>query len=209
VKRRRIVIPVLSGLVVMIAVLASCIITVEIEGDYVEPDKLQMSMIVDMNGEVMPGIEVIMIGDDIYVKDPETGQWMWGEDVEEYDDYTGLEEFALGSIEYMKAFEGTSILGDEEINGIPCYHVKGIVSPEDMIETAQELIPPESEALNAELWIGKNDYLVYQMVIGIEMEEASEDSDLDFSIPGGSFTFTYRFSRHNEPVDIEAPQLSE
>jgi hypothetical protein len=193
----------------MVAVLASCIITVEIEGDYAEPDKLQMSMIIEMNGEAMPGIEVIRVGDDLYVKDPETGQWMWGEDVDEYDDYSGLEDFALGSVEYMKAFKGTSVLGDEDINGVPCYHVKGTVSLENMTDTAQELIPPESEALEAELWIGKKDYLVYQMVIGIDMEEASEASGLDVSITGGSFTFIYQFSRYNEPVAIEAPQLTE
>ena len=76
-----------------------------------------------------------------------------------------------------------------------------------MVEVAQEIIPPDSESLNVELWIGKNDFLVYQMVIAIEMEETTEDLDLE--IPGGSFTFTYQFSNYNEPIAIEAPQLSE
>ena len=43
--------------------------------------------------------------------------------------------------------------------------------------------------------------------IGIEMEETTED--LGMSVPGGSFTFNYQFSRHNEPIAIEAPQLSD
>ena len=206
-KKQYLVIFALIALLTMFALLASCMIKVEIEGDYVEPDKLQMSMTVDIAGEVMPGIEVIMIGDDLYVKDPETGQWTWGEEVEEYQDYAGLEEFALGSIEYMKAFEATSILGDEDINGVFCYHIKGIVKAENMVEVAQEIIPRDSESLNVELWIGKNDFLVYQMVIAIEMEETTEDLDLE--IPGGSFTFTYQFSNYNEPIAIEAPQLSE
>ena len=205
-KKHSFAVSALIGLVVMITILASCVITVEIEGDYVEPDKLQMSMVVEMNGERMPGIEVIMIGDAIYVKDPETGQWMSEEEVEEYQDYSGVEEFALGSIEYMKAFEATGVLGEEDINGIPCYHVKGIVRSENMVEAAQEFVPPDSEAMEAELWIGKDDFLVHQMVIGIEMEEAAEEG---MPVPGGSFTLTYQFSRHNEPVDIEAPLLSE
>lgn len=206
-KKRHLIITILAGLVGVIAFLASCMISVEIEGDYIEPDKLQMSLVVEMNGEQSPRIEVIMIGEEIYVKDPETRQWMRGEDVAAYEDYAGLEEFALGSIEYMKAFEGTSILGDEEINGISCYHIKGIVRPENMIDTAQELIPPDSEALDAELWIGKNDYLVHQMIIDIELDEASEDSELPIS--AGSFTFTYQFSQHNESITIEAPPLFE
>jgi hypothetical protein len=179
---------------------------VEIEGDYVAPDKVQMTLVMEMNGEASPAIEVIAIGDEIYAKDPETGEWMRDEEVDEYEDYSGLEEFALGSVEYMKAFEGTSMLEDEDINGISCFHIQGIVNPENMVDAAQELIPDETEPMTAELWIGKNDYLVHQMVIGIELEEDS--GDMEIPISAGSFTFTYQFSQHNEPITIEAPALT-
>lgn len=206
-RKRHLIITILVGLIAAVCALASCMISVEIEGDYAEPDRLQMTLVMEMNGERMPGIEVIMIGDDIYVFDPEIQQWMRGEDVETYEDYAGFEEFALGSVEYMLAFEGTSMLGDEDINGISCYHIKGYINPAKMVDAAQELIPTDTEPLTAELWIGKTDYLVHQMIIGIELDEASEDPELPIS--AGSFTFTYQFSMHNEPITIEAPTLFE
>ena len=132
---------------------------------------------------------------------------MRDEEVAEYEDYAGLEEFALGSVEYMEAFEGTSMLEDEDINGISCFHIQGIVNPENMVDAAQELVPDASEPMTAELWIGKSDYLVHQMVIGIEMEDDSVNSEIPAS--AGSFTFTYQFSRYNEPITIEAPTLAD
>jgi hypothetical protein len=207
VTKRFLIITALVLLVAVIGALASCMISVEIEGDYVAPDKVHMTMVMEMNGETSPAIEVIAIGDEIYARDPETGKWMRDEEVSEYEDYAGLEEFALGSVEYMKAFEGISMLDDEDINGISCFHIQGIVNPENMVDAAQELIPDETEPMTAELWIGKNDYLVHQMVIGIELEEDSGDTEIPIS--AGSFTFTYQFSRHNEPVTIEAPALAD
>ena len=201
------IIAVLVLLVAATGILVSCMISVEIEGDYVAPDRVHMTLVMEMNGEATPAIEVIAIGDDIYARDPETGEWLPDEEGEEYEDYTGLEEFALGSIEYMKAFEGTSVLADEEINGISCFHIKGIVDPANMADTAQELIPDETEPMTAELWIGKSDYLVHQMEIGIELEEDSGDTG-EIPISAGSFNFTYQFSRYNEPVTIEAPDLA-
>ncbi len=206
-KKRRIAIAVIIGLIAIVGVLTSCMISVEIEGDYVEPDRLYMNLFMELNGEPSPAVEVIKVGDEIYVKDPDTGQWMSGEDVEEYEDYAGLEEFALGSKAYILAFEGSNMLGDEEINGVMCYHVKGYISPEKMVDAAQELIPTDTEPLTAELWIGIHDYLVHQMIIGIELEEASESAELPIS--AGTFTFTYQFSKHNEPITIEAPSLAD
>ena len=194
-------------MITVISILASCMISVEIEGDYVAPDKVQMTLVMEMNGETSPAIEVIAIGDEIYARDPETGEWMRDEEVAEYEDYAGLEEFALGSVEYMEAFEGTSMLEDEDINGISCFHIQGIVNPEKMVDAAQELVPDASEPMTAELWIGKSDYLVHQMVIGIEMEDDSVNSEIPAS--AGSFTFTYQFSRYNEPITIEAPTLAD
>ncbi len=204
-KRHYLSIIALLGLVVAVSILAACIIAVEIEGDYVEPDNLHMSMVIEMNGEKLPGIEVVKISEDVYVKNPETQQWMRGEDVEEYEQYQGLEEFALNSIEYILAFEGTDMLGDEDINGIPCYHVKGIISPEKIPDSTKELLSTDTESFIAELWIGKGDYLVHQMMLEIEMEDAYDDPEM--TIPAGSFTLTYQFSRFNEPISIEAPEL--
>ena len=61
-------------MITVIGILASCMISVEIEGDYVEPDKVQMTLVMEMNGETSPAIEVIAIGDEIYARDPETGE---------------------------------------------------------------------------------------------------------------------------------------
>lgn len=204
-KRRYYFMATLIGLVTIVSMLASCLITVEIEGDYVGPDNLQMTLVMEMNGESLAGIEVVKIGEDVYVKDPETQQWMRGEDVEEYGQYQELEELALNSIEYILAFEGTGMLGDEDINGISCYHIKGIINPEKMLDVTQELLSADTEPFIAELWIGKSDYLVHQMILKIEIDDSGDDSEMP--VPAGKFTLTYQFSKFNEPINIAAPEL--
>ena len=204
-KRRYLFIIILIGLVAVVSILASCIITVEIEGDYVEPENLQMTLVMEIAGEKLPEIEAVKIGEDVYVKDPETQQWMRGEDVEEYGQYQELEDFVLDAIEYILAFESTDMLGDEDINGISCYHVKGIINPDKIPESTQEILPTDTEPFVIELWIGKTDYLVHQMMLEIEFEELSNDSEM--AIPAGKYTLTYQFSKFNEPINIEAPEL--
>jgi hypothetical protein len=148
-KRRYLFITILIGLVAIVSMLASCLITVEIEGDYVDPDSLQMTLVMEMNGEKLQEIEVVKIGEDVYVKDPETRQWMRGEDVEVYEQYKRLEEFALNSIKYIPAFEGTNMLGDEDINGISCYHVKGIINPEKMLDLTHGFLPTDTDPFDS------------------------------------------------------------
>jgi hypothetical protein len=204
-KRRYFSIAILAGMVAVVSTLASCLITVEIEGDYVVPDSLQMSLVMEVAGEKFPGLEAVKIGVDVYVKDPETQQWMRGEDVEEYEQYRELEDFVLDSIEYILAFEVTGMLGDEDINGISCYHATGAIDPEEIPDSTQELLPEDTESFTAELWIGKSDYLVHQMRLYIEFEALADDPEMP--IPAGSYTLTYQFSQFNEPINIEAPEL--
>ena len=204
-KRKHLCIVLITGLTLITILLGSCMIKVEIEGDYVDPDRLRMTMIAEIAGESSPLLEIIVIGDEIYVKDPDIQQWMMAEDATSYSDFGGVEEFALSSVDYMLAFEGTEMLGDEAINSVPCYHIKGVVNPEKMPGAAEELGPTGSEELNVELWISKNDYLVQQMLLEVDMEDASLDAEIPMS--GGLFTLTYQFSAHNKPVTIEAPEL--
>lgn len=204
-KRHYLFITTLIGLVAVVTTLASCLITVDIEGDYVEPENLQMTMVMEIAGEQLSVIEAVKIDEDVYVKDPETRQWTRGEDVEEYEQYKSLEEFALNAIEYIIAFEGTNMLGDEDIDDISCYHVKGMISPEKIPDSTQEFVPTDTEPFIVELWIGKNEYLVHQMMLEIEFEDSYDDAVM--AIPAGKYTLTYQFSKFNEPINIEAPEL--
>lgn len=204
-KRRYLFITILTGLVAVVSMLASCLITVAIEGDYVEPGSLHMTLVMEIAGEEFPGIEVVKVGEDVYVKDPETQQWMIGEDVEEYEQYSGLEGFALDAIGYILAFESTEMLGDEDINGLPCYHARGMIDPVEIPDSTQEFLPTDTEPFIIELWIGKSDYLVHQMKMEIEIEDSSDAAEM--MVPAGSFTLTYQFSQFNEPINIEIPQL--
>ena len=206
-KRKYVSISIIAGLISIIFLLTACMIAVEIEGDYVKPDSIRMTIAVEMNGEKSPEIEVVKIGEDIYVKDPESQQWMTEEYVEAYQEYKGLEEFALSSIEFITTFEGTNILSDEEINGIPCFHVKGVIDTTAIEDLPSDFVPTETGLMNAELWIDKEDYLVHQMVLELEMEDTSPDSEIPIS--GGGFSFTFQFSQFNEPITIEAPELAD
>ena len=206
-KRKVVSISIVAGLISIILILTACMITVEMEGDYVKPDSIRMTIAIEMNGERSPEIEVVKIGEDIYVKDPESQQWMTEEYVEVYQEYKGLEEFALSSIKFITAFQGTDILNDEEISGIPCFHIKGIIDTTAIEDLSPDLVPTETGFTNAELWIDKENYLVHQMVLEFEMEDTSPDEEIPIS--GGGLSFTFQFTKFNELINIEAPELAD
>ena len=205
-KRLYVPISMILGLIMILLVFTACMIKIEMEGDYVAPDSLKMTMVASFAGEESPAIELVKIGEDIYVKDPESQQWMTGNEVEGYQELTGIESFALAATEFINAFEGSSLLSDEEINGVLCFHVKGIVNSTKLEESSAELDPEGMGTLNAQLWMGKKDYLVRRIVIEIQPDALSSVTEIPLS--GGDFSFTFEFSRYNEPISIDAPPLT-
>jgi hypothetical protein len=204
-KRLYIPISVMLSLV-LIPLFTACMVKMEIEGDYVAPDSLKMTMTADLNGEKSPEIEFVKIGETAYAKDPESQQWMMADEVESYQEFSELEDFVTAFIQLTNAFEGTSLLSDEEINGALCYHVKGTIDSTKLEDTSSEFPSTGTGSMSAQLWIGKEDFLVRRMVLEVKAEDSSSGTATPIS--GGRMSFTYEFSRYNEPIVIEAPQLA-
>jgi hypothetical protein len=203
-KRLCILVSIILGLILILLIFTACIIQVEMEGDYVAPDSLKMTMTANFAGEESPVIELVKIGDTVYVKDPESQQWMMEDEVESYQELAGTEDFASSATEFIDVFEGSSLLSDEEIDGVLCYHIKGIVDATKLEDFSTDVAP--MDMLDAELWIGKKDYLVRQMIF--EVQADTSDSDTEIPVTGGSFSFTFKFSKYNEPIAIEAPKTN-
>ncbi len=105
-------------------------------------------------------------------------------------------------------------LPDEEVEGVRCLHYRGVYDIEKVLRSMEEGraergMPPlgeeefqeELEKLRSnigeriiELWIGRDDYLLRQMV----MDTREPDSNIAHQL-------TYKFYDFNEPITIEAP----
>jgi hypothetical protein len=202
-KRKHLAITLITALVLLVTGIASCMIEVEMEGDYTAPDNLKMTLVMEMNGQASPPVEMVKLGQTIYVKDPESDQWLPKHDVASYQDYEGIEEFALVSADIVANFKGAIILGEEAIDGVPCYHVKGAVDTDQIESSPSGFDISGMGMLTAEMWVGKDDYLVRQIIFDAEMEDMPAEAGIPVDAVACSFTF--RFADFNEPVTIEPP----
>lgn len=195
---------IIIGLILIALLFTACMFKVEMEGDYVAPDSVKITMMVSMAGEQSPAIEIVKIGDTVYIKDPESQQWMMENEVESYQELKEIENFALAAIEFISAFESSSLLSDEEISGVLCYHVKGTVDSAKLEDPSTKFAP--TDTVSADLWIGKEDYLVRRILLEVQADAPSSGTEIPIS--GANFSFIYEFSKFNEPITIDAPQLT-
>ena len=171
--------------------------------------------------------EVITIGRMMYRRDNEESQWSA---MESPDNPPGLAAWELSS--YLDVFISAAVeevmeLPSESIDGVECWrfrvdHNITLDSALEQLEEATDLETIESlrawvESIRraelaewAEVWIGKDDYLVRQ---SRNVQERTSDGEYEFGFPnvvipeGTRFaiTVTFTFSGFNEPVEIEAP----
>jgi hypothetical protein len=86
-------------------------------------------------------------------------------------------------------------LGDEKLNGVDCYHYIG---NNKVDESVTEQFPSlEYKRNDTEFWIGKNDFLLRQCKIYMEIAVNNEDTGEIF--PYSAITFT--FSEFNNPIE--------
>ena len=171
--------------------------------------------------------EVITIGRKMYRRDNEESPWRA---MESPDNPPGLAAWELSS--YLDVFISAAVeevmeLPSESIDGVECWrfrvdHNRTLDSALEQLEEATDLETIESlrawvESIRraelaewAEVWIGKDDYLVRQ---SRNVQERTSDGEYEFGFPnvvipeGTRFaiTVTFTFSGFNEPVEIEAP----
>ena len=174
--------------------------------------------------------EVITIGRKMYIRDNEESPWRAMESPEESPGPAAWELSSYLDVFISAAVEEVMELPSESIDGVECWryrvdHSRTLDNALEQLEEATDLETIEFlrawvESIRraelaewAEVWIGKDDYLVRQ---SRNVQERTSDGEYEFGFPnvvipeGTRFaiTATFTFSGFNEPVEIEAPIIT-
>lgn len=165
------------------------------EGEFGLPD--QMRAVVRIITAFTPvDVGMVVLGDDQYATDPITGEWgilpaEWGQFslFVLFDPETGLQGLLKDGILDLK------LVGTEEIEGQPHYHLTGRASGDRVSAMTLGFIGRGD--VDLEVWIGTEDFYVRRLRI------VEPDTD-----PEEPTTWDLEFSNFGQPVDITAPPLS-
>ena len=152
-------------------------------------------------GRTRPGFEEVMANAIEAGTDAETysmkieaenSDVLWG--VRDWENTLSSNRSFSGMLGRLSDLEDTKQLGDERINGVDCYHYIG---KNKVDESVTEQFPSlEYKRNDTEFWIGKNDFLLRQCKIYMEIAVNNEDTGEIF--PYSAITFT--FSEFNNPI---------
>ena len=170
-------------------------------GDFLMPDraagKLQASL-----GIVALELDIITIGKQAYVTNPETGVWEQHPLM-----FTGLPDpYALVLLPSdPKRYTDIQVVKEQTLDGVPTRHVKANLRASVLGESYDKLY--------LEVWIGKDDNLIRRLTMSGEAKVDEQDaaglagSALGAADIGGNaeFTMTITYSNFNRPVTIEPP----
>lgn len=174
---------------------------IRFSGDFQMPDrsagKLQLAL-----GLVLLELDIITIGEQAYITDPETGAW------EQYPlAFTGLPnpyDLVLLPAEVSR-YTDVRVVKDESIDGIQTQRIR--------VNLRAGVLGGSYENLFVDLWIGKDDNLIHRLTMAGETEVEAQDAAglasgaLGAADIGGEaeFTMTITYSDFNRPIVIEAP----
>jgi hypothetical protein len=162
------------------------------DGDIAQPDRTQGVLTMEVFG-IKIEMEMIGIGETIYMTDPETGEWTVAE---EEDSAAPLGPENMTEIT-AEDFESLEILGVEELNGVQVYHIQG--------ETSATSMGLSEGLLKADYWFGVDDLYLYQSEIQGEIvldESLLGDQE---SLPVEMYALIV-LSNFGEPVEINPPE---
>ena len=195
------------------------------EVDFLSPDR--MRMVIEEDGQKR---EMCCIGDKVYEQDSQTGEWQVLEGHAVQATLINVQGLLIAAqpkniAEGLKKLEAIEELSDEVIGDVTCVHYRGSIDSLKGFreQLAEESDPKEKEALQqilevweqmevtivAEVWIGKDDYLLWQQR-ATQSQKVLPDTFDDQGTPapeGTTMTITVirEFSDFNKPVEIEAP----
>ena len=174
---------------------------IRFSGDFLLPDraagKLQASL-----GIVALELDIITIGEQAYITNPETGAW------EQYPlAFTGLPDpydLVLPPSDAAR-YSDLEVVKDASIDGVKTRHIRA--------NLRASMLGGSYENLFVEMWIGKDDDLIYRMSMAGETEVGEQDTAglasraLGAADIGGNaeFNMTVTYSDFDAPVVIEPP----
>lgn len=162
----------------------------KLDGDIVSPDKLQVTIDGTFSGM---GVQVQLIAVDgkTMMTNPLGGGWE-----EVTDTFKVLTVFDPGNgiAAIIKGLNNATLLEDEKIGDLLCYHLKGDILSEALAPltgtTAQGV------AIATEVWIDKDSLLVQQ----VKLNGKITDSEID------GIVRTLTFTNYNKDVEIKLPE---
>ena len=166
---------------------------VSAHGSFLKPDRQRLSLNLRL-GLLAIDMETVSIGEDLYVRDPLTGEWSLEPDALEG-------AYVQGGLFLDQGFAGDVVLvGDDFLDGEAVHHLQGVPDP---LVLAGLLGAEAMEFHSAELdhWVGMEDLLFRRSVLRVVyVDESGETLTLGAWVD---------FFGLGEPVDIEAPVVSE
>jgi outer membrane lipoprotein-sorting protein len=184
------------------------------EGDFVMPDKARITMS-DTTGMVGK-IEMIIIGNDTYMKQPGSEQYM----------SLGAVGGGLGSVAGLgnpsqssslaQFADSASIVGDENVDGLDTTHVTFTYDVDKAMQAAAQqagsagsaaataAATPTNTKAKGDVWIDKSTNYIHKMVFVSKSNMPNPQAN---PVATGDSTITIIYSKYNEPVSpaIEKP----
>lgn len=162
--------------------------------DVVSPDRLRGEITV-IAGNLPIQVEVIAIGNVTFLTNPLTGNW---EPFSGQFSAIGIFDRDTGIVAVLRHMTNLTKLEDQNVGGLPCYHVKGDITTDDLgpltrLFTIQSL---KGGNIAAEIWCDRGDLLLREMRL---------DGQITAEEKLGIIR-TITLSNFNETVIIELPE---
>lgn len=171
------------------------------EGEFSAPDRFRAKII----PETGPWCEVIKIGDKSYVRTSDKAEWGDGKS-----DATCVVLPIAEVLEPLDSLIDLEQLPEEQIDGVDCLHYRGKVDLDSLVEktrvpyqqTPELLEVMRRASIDVELWVGKDDYLIRQMITRGRFPESEPGTGEE---KWATQTTIMRFYDFNKPIAIEPP----
>jgi hypothetical protein len=142
-------------------------------------------------GFLVVDVGLIFIGDDAYMTDLITGNWGPAPDDFSYNPAVLFSD-TEGLSPVLREMEGVELVGQEEVEGVQTYHLRGQVSQDAISELTADTI--DGDPITVDMWFATDDY--HAIRIMLSTPEGAE---------GDATVWTITLSDHNQPVEIEEP----
>ena len=162
------------------------------EGDVAAPDRMRANIEAKAGGLFLE-LSAISIGDSTYLTNPFTQRY---EDLSDAITPGGFFDPAEGVGNIIREATNVSLMANETLDNVSVFHLAGTVLSEELKAITGSAV--EGETIEAELWIGKEDFLVRRLTLKgrITKDEAER------------ITRTINLSAFDQPVTIEAPEVA-
>ena len=162
-----------------------------VEGDAVAPDRLSAVIEANISGLFFE-VSTIAIGDSTYLTNPFTGEF---EDISDAITPGGFFDPARGVGAIIGGAREATLIGETFLGDVPVFHLAGKVDSESLRSISGSAV--EGIVLDAEIWVGMDDFLVRQLTLDGRITEEEVDG----------IVRTITLSDFDQPFTIEAPVI--